>query len=186
MWRCTGTAVGLCRRRSTTTPFNLNGPPSQCRPSTRRAPSFTPASPRPMIGGPSAAFQYSISTNQADGTMSPEKLEAAVDFLKFLTAPQNAGPMVNDLGSFIPTIQGTEPLPSMAELIQSMSNTETMGFLELTIEEGQDNQRLLQEFMGGQTDMSEYMAKVKELMLATAADLAEQNGWDRENPPDNE
>ncbi|MCX6043787.1 MAG: extracellular solute-binding protein [Chloroflexi bacterium] len=137
----------------------------------------------PMIGGPSAAFQYSISTKQADSTMTPEKLEAAADFLKFLTAPQNAGPMVNDLGSFIPTIVGTTPLPSMSELIKAMSNTETMGLMELTIEEGQANQRYLQEFMGGQTTMEQYMAKVDELMKKTAADLAEQNKWDWNTPP---
>jgi ABC-type glycerol-3-phosphate transport system substrate-binding protein len=137
----------------------------------------------PMIGGPSAAFQYSIPTNQANNTMTPEKLEAAVDFLKFLTAPQNSGPMVNDLGSFIPTVAGTEPLPSMAELIEAMSNTETMGLMELTIEEGQANQRFLQEFMGDQTNMEQYMAKVKELMLQTVEELADQNNWDWENPP---
>lgn len=147
---------------------------------------FYTGMPAPMIGGPSAAFQYSISTNQANNSMSPEKLEAAVDFLKFLTAPQNAGPMVNDLGSFIPTIQGTEPLPTMSELIQSMSNTETMGLMELTIEEGEDNRRLLQEFIGDQTDMGAYMAKVKDLMLMTAEDLASQNDWDWENPPGGE
>jgi raffinose/stachyose/melibiose transport system substrate-binding protein len=140
----------------------------------------------PMIGGPSAAFQYSISTNQANGTMTPEKFEAAVDFLKFLTAPQNAGPMVNDLGSFIPTIAGTTPLPSMEALIESMDNTETMGLMELTIEEGTANQRYLQEFMGDQTTLEEYMAKVAELMKNTAEELAEQNGWDWDNPPTND
>ncbi|MCB9147869.1 MAG: extracellular solute-binding protein [Caldilineaceae bacterium] len=137
----------------------------------------------PMIGGPSAAFQYSIPTADANATMTPEKFEAAVDFLKFLTAPQNAGPMVNDLGSFIPTIEGTTPLPSMQALIQSMSNTETMGLLELTIEEGQANQRYLQEFIGDQTSMDEYMTKVGELMQTTVEDMATQNDWDWDNPP---
>jgi raffinose/stachyose/melibiose transport system substrate-binding protein len=137
----------------------------------------------PMIGGPSAAFQYSIPTQQANATMTPAKLEATVDFLKFLTAPQHAGPMVNDLGSFIPTIQGTEPLPYMTELIEAMSNTETMGFLELTIEEGQANYRLLQEFMGDQTDMEEYMSRVDSLMQQTVQSLAEENDWDWDNPP---
>ncbi len=137
----------------------------------------------PMIGGPSAAFQYSISTAQADATMTPEKLEAAVDFLKFLTAPQNAGPMVNDLGSFIPTIQGTQPLPTMTELIESMSNTETMGLMELTIEESEANYRLLQEFMGDQTDMDAYMTKVSDLMHQTVDRLADENGWDWDTPP---
>jgi hypothetical protein len=118
--------------------------------------------------------------------MTPEKFEAAVDFLKFLTAPQNAGPMVNDLGSFIPTIAGTTPLPSMEALIESMDNTETMGLMELTIEEGTANQRYLQEFMGDQTTLEEYMAKVAELMKNTAEELAEQNGWDWDNPPTND
>ncbi|MCC6454575.1 MAG: extracellular solute-binding protein [Caldilineaceae bacterium] len=147
---------------------------------------FAVGIPAPMIGGPSAAFQYSISTQQADSTMSPEKLEAAVDFLKFLTAPQSAGPMVNDLGSFIPTIQGTKPLPTMTDLIESMSNTETMGLMELTIEEGEANFRLLQEFMGDQTDMTEYMAKVEALMQETVEGLAAENGWDWDNPPTQE
>lgn len=150
------------------------------------ATEFSTGIPAPMIGGPSAAFQYSIPTAQANATMTPEKFEAAVDFLKFLTAPQNAGPMVNDLGSFIPTVAGTTPLPSMAELIQSMSNTETMGLMELTIEEGQANQRFLQEFLGDQTDMEEYMSKVNDLMQSTVEGLAEENNWDWENPPSNE
>jgi hypothetical protein len=91
--------------------------------------------------------------------------------------------MVNDLGSFIPTIQGTTPLPSMSELIKAMDNTETMGLMELSIDEGQANQRYLQEFLGGQTTMDEYMAKVGELMQQTVNELAEQNGWDWDNPP---
>ncbi|MBV7335020.1 extracellular solute-binding protein [Chloroflexi bacterium TSY] len=140
----------------------------------------------PMIGGPSAAFQYSVSTSQANNTMTPEKFEATVDFLKFLTAPQNAGPMVNDLGSFIPTVQGTVPLPSMSELIESMSNTETMGFMEFTAEDGPANYRLLQEFMGDQTTMEEYMAKVNELMQDSVAGLADENSWDWDNPPSSE
>ncbi|MCB0063710.1 MAG: hypothetical protein KDE19_16420 [Caldilineaceae bacterium] len=144
---------------------------------------FTTGIAAPMIGGPSAAFQYSIPTAEANATMTPEKFAAAVDFLRVLTAPQNAGPMVNDLGSFIPTIAGTTPLPSMQELIQSMSNTETMGLLELTIEEGQANQRYLQEFIGDQTTMEEYMTKVGELMQTTVEDMAAQNDWDWENPP---
>lgn len=144
---------------------------------------FAGDTPAPMIGGPSAAFQYSISTSQADATMTPDKLLAAVDFLKFLTAPQNAGPMVNDLGSFIPTIQGTKPLASMNELIKTMSNTETMGFMELTIEEGQANYRLLQEFIGGQTDMNAYMGKVNDLMQQTVNGMASDNGWNWDTPP---
>jgi len=144
---------------------------------------FTTGVVAPMIGGPSAALQYSIPTNEANVSMTPEKYEAAVDFLKFLTAPQNSGPMVNDLGSFIPTVVGTTPLPSMQELIQSMSNTEKMGLLELSIEEGQANHRLLQEFIGDQTTMDEYMAKVGELMQTTVEDLATQNDWDWETPP---
>jgi len=68
-------------------------------------------------------------------------------------------------------------------LIQAMDNTETMGLMELSIDEGQANQRFLQEFLGDQTTMDEYMAKVGELMQQTVNELAEQNGWDWDNPP---
>jgi hypothetical protein len=64
-----------------------------------------------------------------------------------------------------------------------MSNTETMGFMELTIEEGEANYRLLQEFMGGQTDMDAYMAKVNDLMHQTVDTMASDNGWDWDTPP---
>jgi hypothetical protein len=58
-----------------------------------------------------------------------------------------------------------------------------MGFMELTIEDSEANYRLLQEYMGDQTDMTEYMAKVDELMTQTVDDLAAENSWDWENPP---
>jgi hypothetical protein len=58
-----------------------------------------------------------------------------------------------------------------------------MGLMELTIEESEANYRLLQEFMGDQTDMDAYMTKVSDLMHQTVDRLADENGWDWDTPP---
>lgn len=57
------------------------------------------------LGGPSAGFQFNVPVSAKDGGL----LEEAVDFLMFLSAPQNAGPLIADLGSYMPSIKGIEP-----------------------------------------------------------------------------
>ena len=73
------------------------------------------------VGGPYAAFQYAITSNKANSTMSDEKLEACVDFLMFSTTPDNDALICNDNGSFIPTVIGSTPSASNAGLVQLLN-----------------------------------------------------------------
>jgi raffinose/stachyose/melibiose transport system substrate-binding protein len=61
------------------------------------------------VGGPSAAWQYAVSSQRANNTMTQEKVEAVIDWLMFTTTPENNEAVCNDLGSFIPTIKGSKP-----------------------------------------------------------------------------
>jgi ABC-type glycerol-3-phosphate transport system substrate-binding protein len=61
------------------------------------------------VGGPSAAFQYAVSSQRANTTMTTAKQEAVIDWLQYITTPANNEAIVNDLGSFVPTVKGSKP-----------------------------------------------------------------------------
>lgn len=69
------------------------------------------------VGGPYAAFQYAISSQKANSTMTDEKLEACIDWLMFITEPDNCSLVCNDNGSFIPTVAGSVPSEANAGLV---------------------------------------------------------------------
>lgn len=70
------------------------------------------------VGGPNAAFQYAVSTQRANSSMTDEKLESVIDWLMFISTPENNSRIVNELGIFIPTMVGAVPLEANAGLIQ--------------------------------------------------------------------
>ena len=61
-----------------------------------------PPSPARGVGG-STAIQYSITKETA---LRKGAVEACVDLLMYITAPQNLGPMVAEGQSFLPTVRG--------------------------------------------------------------------------------
>lgn len=133
----------------------------------------------PIEGCPCAGFSYLISTEQANGSMSSEKFEAAVDWLMFLSAPQNGGPLVNDLGSFLPTLQGAAPLPSLTDLIAAPDRQPTIDGAEALTVEAQDTCfRLLQDFMGDQLSLDEFLEAIIPPIDAAVEQRAAENDWD--------
>ena len=89
-------------------------------PDTGSFPQATDFNSSPAVGGPFAAFQYAISSPRANMSMNNDKLEAVLDWLMFITTPENNADIVNDLGSFVPTIIGAKPLPSNADLVSML------------------------------------------------------------------
>jgi len=145
---------------------------------------FATGQPSPIVGGPSGGFQWSISSQQANTTMTPEKLDAAADFLKFLTAPQNAGPLVNERGAFIPTIKGTTPSPALQLLVEHLDNWTKMFYMfaneSILMPEGFP---LVQEYLGGQTTLEQFMAKYKEVAERAVEEVRAKNNWDWDTRP---
>lgn len=135
--------------------------------------------PAPIEGCPCAAFSYLITSQQANGQMSDDRREAALDWLMFLSASQNAGPMINDLGSFLPTIQGATPLPSLVDLIAAPDRQPTIDGAEaLTVESSDSFFRILQDFMGDQITLDEFLEQIQAPVDAAVEQKAAENDWD--------
>ncbi|MCQ6559558.1 ABC transporter substrate-binding protein [Paenibacillus mendelii] len=74
------------------------------------------------VGGPNGAFQFAVSTKEANATMKEEgKKEAVIDWLHFVGTPENVERIVNENGNFVPTWPGTKPNDSMSELASQAS-----------------------------------------------------------------
>jgi ABC-type glycerol-3-phosphate transport system substrate-binding protein len=135
----------------------------------------------PQLGGPWAAFQYGIATPRSDSSMTPQKLEAAVDWLMFITAPQNSGPMVNSGGSFVPLVKGTQPAKQQRQYVVPLmapeSDTNDMGTL-LTNEESQQLYALTQSYLLGKVADAQYFPQFQQIMNKAADGLIQSNHWD--------
>lgn len=73
------------------------------------------------VGGPSASFQYSVSSEKSNRTMTKEKMDVVVDWLMYITEPERISEIVNEYGSFCPTIEGSTPLPGMEHLLDNLN-----------------------------------------------------------------
>jgi raffinose/stachyose/melibiose transport system substrate-binding protein len=119
------------------------------------------------VGGPNAAFQYAISTPRANNSMTPAKLAWCVDWLKFITTPHNAGLVINNLGSFVPTIKGA---PVVNSTVRSLIPTHkipwivTDPFTSAPTPEFEDQGiRLLQEYLQGTVSQATFSQQFDQL-----------------------
>ncbi len=108
-------------------------------------------------GGPQAAFQFGISTPRADQSMSqPGKLEACLDWLRFISTPQHDQAIVNEVGSFVPTFKGTTPVPDLASVeaqLQAPWYQEDGGQF-LTSQEYTTIRNIFQEYVSGNLSLA--------------------------------
>ena len=71
-------------------------------PLTRESSRYAPLSPRAVRGvGGATSIQYAVTRMAVTG--GREKL--AVDFLRFITAPAQLGPLVSEAGLFLPNVR---------------------------------------------------------------------------------
>jgi raffinose/stachyose/melibiose transport system substrate-binding protein len=104
------------------------------------------------VGGPSSAGQYGIPAATAEAG----KLELAADFLMWMAAPQNFGPMAAAYRGFIPMVAGTEGgdvvenFSAVAELPERLFGDPSG---RLTVEAGDEWATAMQAFFLDQTDM---------------------------------
>ena len=69
------------------------------------------------VGGPTSAGQFGIPNSTAEAG----DLELAVDWLMWLSAPQNFGPLATTGAGFIPLVAGTEKSPARCRALTSFS-----------------------------------------------------------------
>jgi len=136
--------------------------------------------PLGAAGGPAAGFQYWVSSDKANRTMTSEKLEACVDWLRFLTLPWCVEPLCNDLGFFVPTIRGTRPLTELVDAVAGLERQVPVisPFHEPDPEASAGYQRLVQGYVAGQASLDEFRQQLTQHLDATADRLVRANGWD--------
>jgi len=133
------------------------------------------------VGGPNAAFQFAVSTKEANATMKESGKQAAViDWLQFVGTPANVEKIVNEHGTFVPTWPDTKPGESMAELASQASNKlKAVGVGGSSPNLNKNIQRIFGLYLSGNIDFDkaktemqkELDAAIKEYQLKNDVDL---------------
>lgn len=134
------------------------------------------------VGG-ATSIQYAI-TNTA---MAGGRVELAIDFLRFITAPNQLAPLVSEAGLFLPNVIGLAGSPLLAPFQKVLE----IGHVRFGGEQGgsayaEQGFRILQGFLGGQFDEEEtlkrqerYLAKgVTQELRINATDWRFDANWE--------
>lgn len=119
------------------------------------------------VSGPSAAWQFHVSTDRSDSTLKEEgKLDAVVSWMKFFSTPEWNQAICNERGAFLPTFQGTTPPDSMKELAALAAEPiyVVSGGAEFSTEAADQVSRLFQQFLLGQVGMDEVSTKYPQII----------------------
>ncbi len=136
------------------------------------------------VGGPNGDGQWSITTQRADHTMTPQKTKAVVDFLEYLTSPGRLSAWLADEGqgpAFIPLVKGAT-LPGGGQDLQSLlpahkPPTTVEGLLDdvLTASGSETGGRLVEQYVNGNMSFSSFAAQWDSAMKNAAQQWATQN-----------
>lgn len=132
------------------------------------------------VGGPSSAFQYGISSQKADNSMTPAKLKACIDWMQYITTPKHDEEIVNELGEYVPTVVGATPvaaLKNMGNLVNQPLQA-NFGGINLTTQEQNAIYRAYQGYILGQTSLQQFAKIAGQQMNEVANKLISQNHWD--------
>lgn len=132
------------------------------------------------VGGPSSSGQFGISSGAADrGT-----LDAAVDFLKYLTAPDQAQKIAGYDEGNLPVIKGVTPAP-VAQGFTAISQLPERGITDAVSrfngeQYGTPHNRLMQSFMLGEISRDDMRAQYQALLDQAVKDQCDANAtsWD--------
>ena len=119
--------------------------------------------------------------NVTSATQNRGTTDIAVDFLKFLSAPQNAGPMILELGLFVPMVEGVEIPEQLAAITPSLERRITLidGFVSrFDPQFGDAYYRILQRFMLDELSLDETVMEIDREMDAAVTRTARASGVD--------
>lgn len=131
----------------------------------------------PPIGGATAA-QWAVSTRSERDGMLP----LVIDFLRFVTAPQNANRMISELGQFLPNIKGVDVNPDLKEPLRAI--TEGLGEAgmvtypdKIGTEQREKIAQVWTDFHLDQITQEEAQQQIDALMTEYATKAIADNGW---------
>ena len=132
----------------------------------------------PPIGGATAA-QWALATKAEQDGIVP----LAIDFLRYVTAPQNAGRMIAETGTFLPNIKGVDVNPDLREPLRAI--TEGLGEAgmvtypdKIGTEQREKIAAIWTDFKLDVVTQDEAAEQINELLLEYADEAIEKNGWD--------
>ena len=129
------------------------------------------------VGGPSSSGQYGIPASTAAG----ENFDLAIDFLRWISAPQNFGPLAKSFATFIPMVAGTEVGPVLAnfQMVAALPDRLVRDpDSRLTVEFGNDWSRIMQGYVLGATDDETTKELLQEALMSGAMAICEQLEYD--------
>jgi raffinose/stachyose/melibiose transport system substrate-binding protein len=133
------------------------------------------------VGGPSGVWQYTVSTQRANNTMTPAKLEACIDWLMFISTPENVELVVNENGSFVPSLKGTKPAAAnagLARVLEGEPKLIDIGLLSLGTETVETYYREFQIYMQGNQTIQQAAAKIMPVVNRAADDIISKSNVD--------
>lgn len=130
------------------------------------------------------SFQYAVSTRQANKTMTPEKLAAVVDWMRYFGTPKNVQRIVGENGSYVPTWPGTAAkfapdfdsaaLSAQIKLpdrsIQVANATPNLGWVDM--------QRVFGLYLAGNITLDQARAQVQTVLDRASQEYARKNKVD--------
>ncbi len=127
----------------------------------------------PSVGG--IANQLAITNSAING----DKVDLAVDFLRYWTAPKNAGRLINELATFLPNIRGVDPSPEMAPFQAALENWKNYWWDGRTGSEvyGKMTDEIWVPYLLDKATLEETIAKRDALLSGAVDELVEKQGW---------
>ncbi|MEZ4866693.1 MAG: extracellular solute-binding protein [Caldilineaceae bacterium] len=138
---------------------------------------FATGKAAPPIGGATAAQWALASRTEKDGL-----IPFAVDFLRYVTAPQNASRMIQELGQFLPNIKGVEVNADLQEPLRAI--TEGLGEAgmvtypdKIGTEQREQIAPIWVDLQLGEITQEEAQQKIDALMVEYADGIIAENSW---------
>jgi hypothetical protein len=127
------------------------------------------------VGG-ATSIQYAV-TQMA---VAAGRADLAVDFLRFITAPPQLGPLVSEAGLFLPNVIGLAGHPRLAPFVPVLRAGHVRFSGEQTTPRYADQSfRLLQSYLGNQTSEEETVARLERHLAVSVQQVLLDNatGW---------
>jgi raffinose/stachyose/melibiose transport system substrate-binding protein len=138
-----------------------------------------------MIGGPNGNGQWGVTSQRADGSMTPAKTAVVMNFLAWLFTPQHLGNWIkiNQSGANIPTETGAPSvnLPGLSSLVPAGKVGTVVDVVlddVLTTAATNSGLRLVQEYIDGQLPYTSFAGQWQSLLTTSAQAWATQNHVD--------
>lgn len=119
------------------------------------------------VGGPNAAWQYFMSSPQANQSLKDKaKEEAVLAWMQFFTTPERNSEICNERASFVPTLKGATPLESLKPIVEQLDKPlyAVQGGWEFSVETADGLDALFQQFVLDQVSMDQVATKYVEIV----------------------